>query len=93
MRCFLSLLILIPIVSFAQVPLDSLSESAVEFAENFDLQPLRNVESKTWLFYTLLIPVLLFAYLNFNFGKDLLAIWVAGLNLTIPSGPLPRGNP
>ena len=87
MRCLPLFFILIPVAALAQTPVDSLSDSIsqVLIQENIDLQPLRRVESKTWLFYTLLIPVILFAYVSFNFRKDLLAIWVAFFNRNLAS--------
>ncbi len=85
MRCLLLLFMLIPAAALAQTPSLSDSISEVLIQESYDLQPLRRVESKTWLFYTLLIPVLLFAYLSFNFRKDLSAIWVAFFNRILAS--------
>ena len=89
------ILLIIPIVTLSMfvfaLPADStdtitqeqVSSDDLRQPLHYDLQPVRKHESNTWLFYTLLLPVLLFVYVSFNFRKDVKAVWVSFFNYNL----------
>ena len=90
------ILLIIPLVLLSLLVFSQLADSTDAIANKeqvssddlqqpvrYDLQPVRKHESKTWLFYTLLVPVLLFVYVSFNFRKDVQAVWVSFFNYNL----------
>lgn len=60
----------------SSILLQQLAPVDTETIVEYDLQPVRQRESRTWLFYTLLSTVLLLTYTSYNFRKDIRAVWI-----------------